>query len=55
LYTSLSFVVQSDEELVRTSRIVEMKTEFELERQRNVVCGFTVVFIALTARVMAGC
>jgi len=54
LYTLLSFVVQSGEEPVRTSRIVGMKTEFELERQRNVVCGFTAVFVALTARAMAG-
>ncbi len=37
----------------RTSRIVEIKIELELDKQRNVVCPAALRF--LTARTMAGC
>lgn len=38
-----------------TSRIVEMKTEFALERQKNVVMGWDAAFRLVTARTIAGC
>lgn len=35
--------------------MVEIKTEFELERHRNVVLGLCAALIFLTARIIAGC
>lgn len=39
----------------RTLRMVEIKTEFALDRQRKVVFGFVLFLAASTARFMAGC
>jgi len=38
-----------------TSRMVEMKTAFALERQKNVVVGLDATFSFVTARTIAGC
>jgi len=60
LYTQVSRRFHSgrepdDEGPSRTCRMVEMKTELALERQRNVVCGFAAAFSLLTPRIIAGC
>ena len=39
----------------RTSRMVDMKMELALERQKNVVCGEEASLIIRTPRAMAGC
>jgi hypothetical protein len=52
---SITWSVGTRRTMLVTSKIVEIKTEFEFDRQKNVVVGFEAPLSVVTPRSMAGC